>query len=65
MNFFNSKESLGMVFAIFAYFSFAILDAFQKTAVLYHSIFQLLLAKYIFVGIRILIKYKPLHKTTR
>ena len=49
MNFFNSKESLGMVFAIFAYFSFAILDAFQKTAVLYHSIFQLLLAKYIFV----------------
>ena len=49
MNFFNSKESVGMVFAVFAYLSFAILDAFQKTAVLYHSIFQLLLAKYIFV----------------
>ncbi len=49
MKFFQSKESIGIFFAIIAYLSFSILDAFQKTAVLYHSIFQLLLIKYFFV----------------
>ena len=46
---FRSKESLGIFFAIFAYFNFSVLDAIQKTAVLHHSIFQLLLIKYSFV----------------
>lgn len=46
MKFFKSKESLGIFFAIFAYFNFSILDAIQKTVVLTHSIFQLLLVKY-------------------
>ena len=46
---FKSKESLGILFAILAYFSFSLLDAVQKTAVITHSIFQLLLIKYIFV----------------
>ena len=45
----KSTEFTGIIFAILAYFSFSILDAVQKTAVLYHSIFQLLLIKYIFV----------------
>ena len=49
MNFFKSKESLGILFVVLAYFSFALLDTVQKTAVLYHSIFQLLLVKYCFV----------------
>ena len=49
MSFFKSKESLGIFFAILAYFNFSILDAFQKTAVIYHSIFQILLIKYSFV----------------
>ena len=49
MHLFKSKESLGILFAILAYFSFSVLDAFQKTAVIYHSIFQLLLIKYFFV----------------
>ena len=49
MIFFKSKESVGIFFVILAYFSFSILDAVQKTAVMYHSIFQLLLAKYCFV----------------
>ena len=49
MYFFKSKESIGILFAIFAYFSFSILDTIQKTAVIYHSIFQLLLIKYFFV----------------
>ena len=49
MQIFKSKESLGIFFAIFAYFNFSLLDAIQKTAVIHHSIFQLLLIKYSFV----------------
>ena len=49
MHLFKSKESIGISFAIFAYFSFSILATIQKTAVIYHSIFQLLLIKYFFV----------------
>ena len=45
----RSTESLGIIFAILAYFSFSLLDAFQKTAIIYHSIFQLLLIKYFFI----------------
>ena len=46
---YKSKETLGIIFAIIAYFSFSILDTIQKSAVLYYSIFQLLFIKYIFV----------------
>ena len=46
---FKSKETIGIFFGIFAYFSFSLLDAVQKTAVLYHTVFQLLLVKYLFV----------------
>ena len=46
---YKSKETLGIIFAIIAYFSFSILDAIQKSAVLYYSIFQLLFIKYVFV----------------
>ena len=45
----RSLESLGILFAIFAYFSFSLLDAVQKTAIIYHSVFQILFVKYIFV----------------
>ena len=38
-----------MIFAVMAYFSFSLLDAVQKTAIIYHSIFQLLFIKYCFV----------------
>ena len=44
-----SKQSIGVIFGILAYFSFSILDATQKTLILYHSVFQLLLVKYFFV----------------
>jgi len=44
-----SKQSIGIVFGILAYFSFSILDATQKTLILYHSVFQLMLVKYFFV----------------
>ena len=46
---FKSKESIGILFAILAYFSFSLLDATQKTLVIYYSVFQLLLIKYFFV----------------
>ena len=38
-----------MLFALIAYFSFSLLDALQKTAIMYHSVFQLLFVKYCFV----------------
>ena len=44
----KSNESIGLLFAISAYFSFSILDVMQKTAIINHSIFQLLLVKYSF-----------------
>ena len=46
---YKSKETIGIIFAIIAYFSFSILDAMQKSAVLYYSIFQLMFVKYTFV----------------
>ena len=46
---FKSSESVGIVFAIMAYFSFSLLDAVQKTAIIYHSVFQILFIKYCFV----------------
>ncbi len=49
MHLFKSKESIGILFGIFAYLSFSILDVNQKTLVFHHSIFQLLLVKYFFV----------------
>ena len=47
-----------MFFALIAYFSFSLLDAVQKTAVIYHSVFQLLFIKYCFVLILSLIESK-------
>ena len=49
MLFFKQKEYIGIIFVILAYFSFSLLDAVQKTAIIYHSVFQLLLIKYCFV----------------
>ena len=49
MSLIKSKEFIGILFAITAYFSFSLLDAIQKTAVINHSIFQLLLVKYFFI----------------
>ena len=43
-----SSTYTGIFFAILAYFSFSLLDAIQKTAVIYHSIFQILFLKYFF-----------------
>ena len=54
----QSKETIGILFGIFAYLSFSILDATQKTLILYHSVFQLLLVKYFFVFCLSLIESK-------
>ena len=55
---FKSKENIGIIFVIFSYFLFSLLDAIQKTAIIYHSVFQLLLTKYLFVLILSLIESK-------
>ena len=47
-----------MLFAVIAYFCFSLLDAVQKTAIIYHSVFQLLFIKYCFVLILSLIESK-------
>ena len=60
---FKSKETLGIIFAIIAYFSFSILDAFQKTAVIHYSIFQLLFIKYTFVLLLSMIEAKRANNT--
>ena len=54
----KSIESMGMLFAVMAYFSFSLLDAVQKTAIIYHSVFQLLFVKYCFVLMLSLIESK-------
>ena len=43
-----SLTTIGIIFAILAYFSFSLLDTIQKTAINYHSIFQILFLKYFF-----------------
>ena len=43
-----SSTYIGIIFAVLAYLSFSLLDAIQKTTVLYHSIFQILFLKYFF-----------------
>ena len=60
---FKSKETLGIIFAIIAYFSFSILDAVQKTAVIHYSIFQLLFIKYTFVLLLSMIEAKRADNT--
>ena len=47
--YFKSKESIGILFAISSFFCFSLLDALQKTAIINHSVFQILLIKYSFV----------------
>ena len=54
----RSKELIGILFGILAYLSFSILDATQKTLILYHSVFQLLFVKYFFVLFLSLIESK-------
>ena len=59
---YKSKETIGIIFAIIAYFSFSILDAIQKSAVLYYSIFQLMFVKYTFVLLLSIIEAKRTKK---
>jgi len=49
MKLIKSKESMGAIFAILAYFLFSILDVFQKFGTIYHSVFQIMFFKYVFL----------------
>ena len=41
-------ELSGIIFAIFAYLAFSLLDTIQKTLIVYYSVFQILFIKYFF-----------------
>jgi drug/metabolite transporter (DMT)-like permease len=43
-----STETIGIIFVIFAYLSFSLLDTIQKTLIIYYSVFQILFIKYCF-----------------
>lgn len=49
MKFNKSQENIGALFAILAYFLFSILDVFQKYGTIFHSIFQIMFFKYLFL----------------
>ena len=58
MQFLKSQENIGIVFAMFAYLTFSIVDVFQKYASVSQSIFQLLLFRYLFLLIFSVIESK-------
>ena len=58
MPFSKSQENIGIIFAIFAYLTFSIVDVFQKYASVSQSIFQLLLFRYFFLLILSIIESK-------
>lgn len=54
----SKPEVIGISFAIFAYLSFSLLDAIQKTLIIYYSVFQILFIKYFFTFFLSLIESK-------
>ena len=54
----SSKESIGIFFGILAFFLFATTDVAQKYATIYHSIFQIMLFRYLFLFIIAIIEAK-------
>ena len=54
----SSKENLGIFFGILAFFLFATTDVAQKYATIYHSVFQIMLFRYIFLLILSLFESK-------
>ena len=49
MKLIKSKENIGALFAILAYLLFSILDVFQKYGTIFHTVFQIMLVKYLFL----------------
>ena len=54
----SSKENIGIFFGILAFFIFASTDVAQKYATIYHSVFQIMLFRYLFLLIISLIEAK-------
>ena len=57
----SSKENLGIFFGILAFFLFATTDVAQKYATIYHSVFQIMLFRYLFLLIVSLVEAKRKH----
>ena len=54
----SSKENIGIFFGIIAFFLFATTDVAQKYATIYHSVFQIMLFRYLFLFIIAIIEAK-------
>ena len=54
----SSKENVGIFFGILAFFLFATTDVAQKYATIYHSVFQIMLFRYLFLFIIAIIEAK-------
>jgi len=54
----SSKENIGIFFGILAFFLFATTDVAQKYATIYHSVFQIMLFRYLFLFIIAIIEAK-------
>ena len=54
----SSRENIGILFAILSFFLFASTDVAQKYATVYHSIFQIMLFRYLFLLIVALFESK-------
>ena len=54
----SSKENIGIFFGIIAFFLFATTDVAQKYATIYHSIFQIMLFRYLILFIIAIIEAK-------
>ena len=49
IRFIKFHENIGAIFAILAFFLFSILDVFQKYGTIFHTVFQIMLCKYLFL----------------
>ena len=54
----SSRENIGIFFGIVAFFLFATTDVAQKYATIYHSVFQIMLFRYLFLFIIAIIEAK-------
>ena len=49
IKFIKSQENLGAIFALLAFLLFSILDVLQKYGTIFHTVFQIMLCKYLFL----------------
>ena len=56
IRFIKFHKNVGAIFAILAFFLFSILDVFQKYGTIFHTVFQIMFCKYLFLFVLALIE---------